>query len=65
MKASSGSICQGSSGPGRRAQPAAGVALAHADQLLDELAVEEEVAEQLAVRGALAAEQAVQEREVR
>ena len=64
MNASSGSICHGSLGPGRGAQPAARVALAHPDQLLDELLVEEEVAEQLAVRRALAAEQPVQEREV-
>ena len=63
VNASSGSICHGSSGR-FRAQPAARVALAHADQLLDELAVEEQVAEQLAVRRALAAQQPVQQREV-
>ena len=51
-------------GAGFRAQPAPRVACAHPDQLLDELAVEEQVAEQLTVRRALAAEQAVEQREV-
>src|SRR5439155_851076 len=45
-------------------QPAARVALPHLDQLLDELGIEEEVAQELAVRRAVAAEQAVQEPEV-
>src|ERR671923_3093732 len=42
-----------------------GVAAAHRDQLLDEFGVEEQVAQELAVGRALAAQQAVQQREVR
>ena len=64
VNASSGSICHGSSGPGAARSQRRASCCAHADQLLDELAVEEQVAEQLAVRRALASEQAVEQREV-
>src|SRR5919197_1992468 len=52
-------------GSGRGLEPAAGVLLAHADELFDEVAVEEQVTQQLAVGGAVVAEQAVEQREVR
>jgi hypothetical protein len=53
--------CPGATRPlvsaGRVRERAARVALAHDDQLLEELGIEEQVAEQLAVGGALPAEQ--------